>query len=498
MSGMRKLHLAIDMGSESGRAIVGWLEDGKLRTESFYRFRTQFMQIRDRSVRDLYRIHEEIMEALKLYAKQYGPKLDSISVDAFGGDFVILNRDGNLNHLPESCRSHSSGDEVRRYVEEHYGARRLYMRNGNQQLPMDVLHTLIRMKLSNDPALDDPHGMLWVADTMHYLLGGRPCCERSMPTFARFYNVREDKWDDEVLDAFGLPRGICSEVVEPATVTGQIDPEILRICGLEGPVPIISACTHDTACALISVPDNNRDWVFISCGTWALMGIETDQPVISDFSFENNFSNSTIPFGDNMFKRNVTGTWIIQQCREKWGDIPYDEIVNLAEQAEDTDFSIDINSVDFFAPKDMLSAVTGAVERDFGVKIDRNDVGTISRIVFESMVLKYRMYIENLLKAADRKISKIYMLGGGSKNRLLNQYTANACGYPVYAGVYEASSTGNLLLQMVGSGELADKKQMREVSAATFPQTVFEPRNREAWDRKFAVYMERSAKQNQW
>lgn len=493
-----KKHLAIDMGSESGRAIVGFLENGKLQSEEIYRFKTQFMQMRGHSVRNLYRFNDEIQNALTVYAQKYGPDLYSISVDAWGGDFVILNRDGNFNHLPGSYRETSTIADTQEIIESKFGERRLYERNGNQRLPQDPLRVMLRMKMRNDPALDDPHGILFVADAMEYLLGAEPCCERSMPTFCRMYNFREDRWDDEVFDAFDLPKGIYSKVVSPGVEIGQVDPQILRKAGLNAPVRIITSCSHDTGCAVMSVANLDEDWAFISCGTWALMGIETDKPVINDIAYENNFNNSTIPLHTNMFKRNVTGTWIIQQCKEAWNKYSYNDIVDLAERAEDVDYSIDINALEFYSPNDMPAAIINALKCDFDVDIAYDDVGTISRIVFQSMVLKYKMYIMNLQRAANREIHKIYMLGGGSRNRLLNQFTANACGYPVFTGVYEASSTGNLLLQMYGSGELSDKRAMRQVVINSFPQHKYVPEKSDAWKRKYDIYLERSVKKNQW
>ena len=492
------MHLAIDMGSESGRAVVGSLENGALKTDPIYRFRTQFTRIHGRDYRNLYRFNEEIHHALALYAQKYGPHLDSISVCSWGGDFSVLNRDGNLNHLPPSYRGMNTQVNTRPIIERTFGERALYERNGNQRMPSDPLSVLLRMKLEGDPSLDDARGMLFVADAMHYLLGAEACCERSMPTFSRLYDFRKDDWDSEVFERFGLPRGLCTRVVPPGTHIGQVDPVVVKAAGLKGPVPIVTCCTHDTVCALTAVPDNGRNWAFISCGTWALMGIETDAPVINDIGFENNFNNSSAPFGQNMFKRNMTGTWIIEQCKARWGRYSYDEIVDMAEAVEENDLSIDINSDDFYDPKDMPAAIAAALKRDFGADVDPNDVPVIAGVVYRSMALEFRRYLNALLRAAERKIDRIYMLGGGSRNRLLAQYTADACGYSVYTGVYEGSSVGNLLLQAYACKELPDKQAMRRVCANTFPQTVYEPRDTQLWDARYGTFAQRVIRQNLW
>ena len=492
------MHLAIDMGSESGRAVVGWLEGGVLKTDPIHRFRTQFTRVHGRDYRNLYRFNDDIQYALSLYAEKYGPHLDSISVCSWGGDFSVLNRDGNLNHLPISYRSMNTVERTQPLIEAAFGERALYERNGNQRMPCDPLRVLLRMKLDGDPSLDDPHGMLFVADVMHYLLGAEACCERSMPTFGRLYDFRKDAWDSEVFERFGLPKGLCTRVVAPGTHIGDVDPAILKAAGLEGPVPIVTTCTHDTVCALTAVPDSGSGWAFISCGTWALMGLETDAPVINDISFENNFNNSSAPFGKTMFKRNMTGTWIIEQCKQRWGRYSYAEIVDLAEAAEENDLSIDVNSQDFYDAADMPAAIAAALKRDFGAEVDPNDVPLISGVVYRSMALEFQRYLGALLKAADRKIDRIYMLGGGSRNRLIAQYAANACGYRVYTGVYEGSSVGNLLLQAYACGELKDQEAIRRVSADTFPQTAWEPKDADAWNRRFAVFAERVIRTNLW
>ena len=493
-----KMHLAIDMGSESGRAIVGYLEDGILKTKPIHRFRTQFTRVHGRDYRNLYRFNDEIQHALRLYAEQYGPRLDSLSVCSWGGDLSVLNRDGNLNHLPLSYRGMADIRRSQALIEEKFGERALYERNGNQRMPSDPLRILLNMKLDGDPSLDDPHGMLFIADAMHYLLGAEACCERSMPTFGRLFDFRRDDWDAEVFRRFDLPTGLCTRIVPPGTRIGSVDPAIVKAAGLSGEVPIVTSCTHDTACALTAVPDNGGDWAFISCGTWALMGVETDAPVINDIAYENNFNNSSVPFGKNMFKRNMTGTWIIEQCKHIWGKYSYDEIVDMTEAADENDLSIDINAREFYDPENMPAAISAVLKRDFGADVDPDDVPTIAGVVYRSMALEFRRYLNALLKAADRRIDRIYMLGGGSKNRLIARYTAGACGYPVYTGVYEGSAVGNLLLQAYACGELVDKAAMRRVSAATFPQTVYQPTDAEAWDRRFSIFADRVVRVNLW
>lgn len=495
---MLKLHLAIDIGSESGRATVGYIENDKLMTKEIHRFKTQFMTLRDVSVRNFYRFHEEIIKALKIFASEYGNELSSIGVDAWGGDFVLLNRAGEINRLPESYRNVTSSADVDDIVEKKFGIKSLYFRNGNQIMPNDTLTQLIRLRVSDDPSLDDPHTLLFVSDLFHYFLGAKPCCEHSLASYSRLYNINSKDWDYDVLRAFDLPATITNEIVYAGDKIGSVSQSILADAGIKGNVDIITPCSHDTSCAALAIPDCGDEWAFLSSGTWSLLGLETDLPIVNDFTFESNFSNSSMPVKANMFKKNITGTWIIQQCCQKWEMYDYNQIVQQAEAADDIDAFIDVNSEEFYSSADMPNAISCAVKHDFDLDVSPLDIGTVSRIVFQSMALKYRFYLSKLLKASGKSIKKIYVLGGGSKNRLLNQFTANACGYMVSAGVYEASTTGNLLLQAFGSGELKDVSEMRQIVINTFPQNLYYPQNAEKWAEKFEVFLRKAAKKNLW
>lgn len=494
-----KRHLAVDIGSESGRVFVGYVQDGKVYTEELHRFRTQFMQIHGKSVRNIYRYHEEILHALKLYAEKYGEELESIGVDSWGGDFVLLDRDGNICALPTSYRATSAGMDAAQIIEEKMGIEEVYRRTGNQAMPTDTLSQLVRLVRDRAPSMDDPRGILFLGDVYQYLLGAKPCCEHSLASYSRIYNNVENRWDEEIMTKMGIPLTIKTPVVYAGDVIGQVDPFILEEAGIKGPVNIITPCTHDTSCAALAVPDMGEDWAFISSGTWSLLGTETDTPVINDLSYAGNFSNSTMPLKTNMFKKNVQGMWIIQQCKEAWGDrYSYEELVQMAEKITDNQVFFDVDTEPFYAPENMAATIADSVEKDFGVSVDWRDAGRISRICFESLALKYRYCFDKLLSAADKKISKIYILGGGSYNRLLNQFTADATGYPVYTGVYEGSNTANILLQAYGSGELKDKEEMRQVVCNTFEKQVYYPKETEIWEKKYKIFQERISHKTQW
>lgn len=495
---MCKYHLAIDIGSESGRAFVGYLDSGTLVCDEIYRFKTQFTQVREYSIRNIYGYLDEIINSMRIYKDKYGDELGSIGVDAWGSDFVLVGRTGDILKLPSSYRLSSVSTDVSSIVEERYGQKDLYYLNGNQHMPADTLHQLLRLQQSNDPSIDDPQGILFIADIFHYLLGGRLCCEHSLASYCRLFNAEKDTWDLDAFRAFDIPETICTEIVHPGTCTGYVSRNILLEAGLKEPVPIIIPCSHDTACAALSVADPGEDWAFISSGTWSLLGTETEKPVINDIAYINNYSNSSMPLKTNMFKKIITGTWIIQQCAKAWGIKDYNEIVNLADAAKDQNCFIDINGTEFYAPDSMPRAISNAVKRDYSVDVPENDIGQISRIVFQSMALRYRYYLEQLIKATGKEINKIYILGGGSRNRLINAFTASACNRVVSVGVYEASSVGNLLLQAYGCHELKDKQEMRKTVMASFPQTLYFPSDKKLWDDKYAAFLSRAIQYNEF
>lgn len=481
-------HLAIDIGSESGRAFVGYIENNKIVLKEIHRFKTQDFLLNNRRARNFYRYHEEIQKALKIYVEIYGEKLESIGVDAWGGDFVLLDRKGNIARLPSFYRDCALSD-IESIIEKKYGKRRLYAKNGNAEMRNDTLQQLLRLQEEDEPSIDDPRAILFVADVFHYLLGGKICCEHSLASYGRIFNNLYNDWDDEILDTFGIPRSIKTPVVYAGEIVGTVNREILDAAGITSEVKIITPCSHDTACAALAVADLGDDWAFISSGTWSLMGFETPAPVITDKAWINNFSNSSMPLRTNMFKKNVTGMWIIQQCKEKWNKYTYDEIVDRAEQSTDKECFVNVDAPELFCSPDMPLEICKLVKRDFGIEIDPDDVGTVARICFQSLALRYKYFLEKLMDAADKKVSKIYIVGGGSRNRLINQFTANATGYPVSTGVYEGSTVGNILLQAYGYGEIKSKAEMRQIICNTFPQTVFEPQYKEEWSLKYELFL---------
>jgi rhamnulokinase len=483
------LHLAFDLGSESGRAVAGKIEGGRLHMEQIHRFRTQSFRTSRHRFRNIYRFYEETLEALRIFAAKRGGTLESLGVDAWGSDIVLLDAVGNIRGLPLFYREYGNFD-IDGIVEGSIGWDALYEKTGNQKLTGDTLHQLIYMKHRGDPALSDPRAMLFIADIFHYLLGAPACCEHSNASDSHLFNNNTQEWDMEILNAFGLPEGILTPIRHAGETIGEADRQILTEAGIASPVKIILPAAHDTASAALAVPDPGDDWMYISSGTWSLMGLQTDAPVINGGTKKYYFDNSGMPIKKNMIRKNITGMWIIQQCAEKWPGVSYGEIAARAEAAGSPDCYIDVDDPAFSLSADMPGTIRAKIRESRGRDVDPGDIGQIARICFESLALKYRFVMERLLEATEKKISRIHIIGGGGRNAVLNQFAANATGYPVLSGVYEATAAGNILTQAYGCGEVGGMAEIREIIRNTHPLSQFSPEDSAAWAGKYERFKE--------
>lgn len=489
MSEERKYHLAVDIGSDSGRAIVGWIEDGRLKTEQIHRFVTQIMYIRGHYYRNIYRYFDEIVNSLKIFAEKYGDNLASIGVDSWGSTCVLIDKNGGIISMPRHFIDRN-GPDWNAVIEKNIGRYEVYRRTGGYESSGDTLQTL--MYIMHEYPGCDPQGMLFMGDVYQYLLGADACCEESLATYGRIFNTDTDEWDDEILTAAGIPLGVKTRVSKAGETVGHIFPELLKEAGLTGPVPIVTPSIHDTACAVLAIPDMGNDWAFISSGTWSLPGILTAKPVKSETAWKYNFSNSYVPFGKNMLKVLLAGAWGAQRCKNFWKKYSYPEIDRYVEASEDRNLFVDLDDKELFFENDLPLAIQKRIHDAFGAEIDPYDVGTVGRIVFESTALKYKVTFDRLLEETGKKVKKIYIVGGGSKNKLLNQFTANVMDLDTYTGIDEGSSAGNLLMQMYGCGELKSESEIRKVSENTFPKVVYKPKDQAIWKNKLAIFKDKA------
>ncbi len=442
----------------------------------------------NRRIRNFYNYYEEILQGMRAYSDEFGATLDFIGVDAFGSDFTLLDRCGDPALLTPSYRQ----DKQKRQdslIDEIFGCYRLYQHNGNHSMTSDTLQQLLRMQQNNDPALDDPSAILFFADIFHYLLGAPACCEHSLASYSRFYDNREQRWDDEVIKAFNLPEGLKTKVVYCGERIGTVYDAIARDVGLQPGTAIVTPCSHDTSCAVLAVPDDADDWIFISSGSWSLLGTETASMILSEEAWRANMSNSSMPFRANMLKRNINGMWLMQECQRLWKKYSFDDLVALAESAPDNDFYIDVDNPRFFAPENMPVAIVDDVNVRYGVSLQADDAGSVTRICLQSLAMKYRYFTELIIRLTGKNFTKIHIVGGGGRNRMLNSLAASITGLPVISGVYEASVAGNLLLQAYGLGLVKDRAEIRQVVRNSFDLVETRPVDAEKWDPRYQKYL---------
>lgn len=461
-----KRHLAFDFGAESGRAIVGSIEDGRLTMEEIHRFPTQSMFVHHSLRWNVYRFYEEIIRGMRNYVAKYGNELESIGIDTWGCDYGFLAKDGTLLEMPYQYRDSRTGG-TSEVIEETLGKKKVYDITGIQFLNINTLNQMISVVRDTPGRFDDAEDMLFIGDILHYLLSGKKGAEFTVASTSQMLDAYGKNWSDEIFKGFGFPEKLKTKIIFAGDVLGTIDPALAEEVGLSPDVKIVVPAVHDTASAATSIPAEGSDWAYISSGTWCMVGLETDAPVINDMSFQLNISNSGGSLGKNLFLKNVMGLWIIQQCKKAWNrtmpDLDYPEIVERAMKAKPFAAFIEPDDDLFFAPHDNIAAIREYLEKTGQTGVDTNDVGTVARIVYESLASKYRYVVDLLKKATGKNVSVLHIIGGGTKNALLNQFSANALGFKVITGPTEATGTGNLLLQAYGCGELNSLGEIRNI-----------------------------------
>lgn len=476
-------HLAVDLGAESGRCVIATLDEGRLALEELCRFPTQGMVLGGGIHWNVYRFYEEILSAFKLYARRYGPGLNSVGVDTWGCDYALLDERDQLLELPYCYR-----DSRTNCTPEALAPLKplIYEKTGAQFLTFATVNQLIASGQQAGGTLRKARAMLFIGDFLHFLMGADKVNEYTVASISQLVDTREKCWDDELFGKLGLPRGICQRLVHPGDCIGEVSPAVLTETGLTSPVKIIAPAVHDTASAILASPADGENWGYISSGTWSLAGVELDHAVNTPEALQINASNSGGALGRNLFLKNVMGLWLIQQCRKNWCasgiELSYEEIVEKAGQAAGFEAFIDPDDAGFFAPADMVEQIRGYLQKTRQVAPGRGDVGALARIVYESLALKYRYVFERLCAVSEKRVDVLHIIGGGSRNDMLNRMTAGVMGVPVVAGPAEATAIGNVLMQAYGCGQVQTLQEIRGIVALSFETRRFLPEDTSAWE----------------
>lgn len=477
--------LAIDLGAESGRAVVGSFEGKQLSLRQVHRFRNGPVRVAGHLHWDVLRLLEEIQNGLAAAAKQFG-RITSLGIDTWGVDFGLLDRTGELIGNPYHYRDHRT-DGMMEQVFERVPRAEIFQATGIQFMQLNTLYQLYAM--AGSPALDAAKTLLMMPDLLNYWLTGEKLSEFTIATTTQFYDPRQGAWANEILERLGLPSEIMPRVIQPATEIAALLPAVADTLGLRG-VKVIAPACHDTGSAVAAIPARTDDYAYISSGTWSLMGVVTPRPIITDMTRDFNFTNEGGVGSTIRLLKNITGLWLVQECRRAWArsgdELDYDAISALAASAPPFQAYVDPDHSSFLSPDDMPQAI-----QEFCAATGQagpSDRGTLVRVTLESLALKYRATLEKLEKIVGRHLDAIHIVGGGSRNQLLCQFTADACARPVYAGPVEATALGNLLAQTLASGYCASWTQAREIVRTAFPLTPYEPRDSAAWDEAYARF----------
>jgi len=539
--------LAFDLGAESGRAMLGQFDGERLTLSEVHRFVNGPVRLPDGLHWDVLRLWTEIKHGLGLAVREHGANLAGIGLDTWGVDFGLLDRDGALVSNPYHYRD-SRTDGMVEEAFRRVPRAEIFEQTGIQFMQLNSLYQLLAMVVRRSPVLDVAKTFLTMPDLFNYWLTGLKCCEFSIATTTQCYNPRLSPlpgregagggslpplpgregagggslpplpgreragggflsplppregvgggWALPMLDRLSIPTHIFPHVVPSATVLGDLLPAVADECGLQA-LPVIAPACHDTGSAVAAVPAQGAGFVYISSGTWSLMGTESPVPIINDKSLAFNFTNEGGVGGTFRFLKNITGLWLVQECRRVWaqqGDqFSYDDLTRMAAQAAPLRSFVDPDRADFLKPGDMPARIRACCQRT-GQPVPESQ-GAVVRCALESMALKYRWVLERLEECLGRRLEPVHIVGGGTRNRLLNQFTADATGRQVVTGPIEATAAGNVIAQAMALGCVASLEEGRQVVRNSFDIEAYEPADQAGWGEaygRFLALMERA------
>jgi len=480
--------LAFDLGATSGRTILGRVENNRLFTKELTRFSNNMIQIGDHLHWNIYSLFENLKAGL-IAASKEGVKITSIGIDTWGVDFVMLAEDGTILGAPYAYRDPQNEGAPEKFF-QLISREKVYEMTGIQVMNFNSLYQLFVLKNSNNSLLKAAKEILFMPDALAYLLTGNKVVEYTIASTSQILNPKTKQFEAELLSKAGVPTSILGEIVMPGHIIGNLKPELAEESEL-GDVPVVAVAGHDTGSAVAAIPADNENFAYLSSGTWSLMGIEVKEPIINSKSASLNFTNEGGVEGTTRFLKNITGMWLLEQCLKEWKKegiyYEYTKLVQMAESVPAFKSMIDPDHESFASPVCMTQAII-----DYCVSTGQSTPEShaeIVRIIFESLALKYKYVLGLLNDFAPFNIEKLNVIGGGSKNPLLNQFTANAIGLTVVAGPSEATAIGNIMIQAKAAGVVNSMQEMRKIIKESVPTEEFIPENIEAWNKAYKRFL---------
>jgi len=477
---------AVDLGATSGRTILGSIVNGKLEQRELTRFPNNIIETGGHFYWDIFALYNEIIRGLKVVADEK-IEITSIGIDTWGVDFVFIGKDGGVLRNPYCYRDPHTDNAMEEYF-KLIPKEKVYEKTGIQFMQFNSLFQLSTMKANNDSALEAAEKILFVPDALMYMLTGEAVCEYTILSTSQFLNPRTKKIDSELIEVIGLKESQFGRYVNPSDRVGVLTPEVQKITGL-GAVPVVAVAGHDTGAAVAAVPAQNERFAYLSCGTWSLLGIETKDAIISDKSFEYNFTNEGGIEGTTRFLKNICGMWLLERCRKEWTDAPanVNQINKDAMEAPAFQSFIFPDAPEFANPVSMVEAIKTYCERT-GQHVPQT-YKEMARCIFESLAMRYRQVLGYLNDMAPFAVEKLHVIGGGSLNAYLMQMAANSIGMPVVTGPVEGTAIGNIMLQAKAAGLVSDMFEMRKIIADSIELKTYLPQDKDVWNEAYEKYL---------
>ncbi len=480
--------LAIDLGASSGRGIVGSFDGEKLRLRENHRFSNDPVITNGRMYWDILRIFYEIKQSITKTVLD-GDQIRSIGIDTWGVDYALLDRFGNMLANPTHYRDKRTED-IAAYVNKTLPLNQLYATAGIQCLNFNTIFQLAADLREDPAAFDRAERMLNIPDLLNYFLTGNMENEYTILSTGALLDAAKRDYAYDLMNTLGIPSRLFGKIVQPGTRVGKLLPQVQEETG-KLDADVMTVASHDTASAVIAVPTQEKDFIYISSGTWSLMGTELDEPLINADSERLNLTNEGGAMRTIRFLKNIMGLWLIQESRRQWRregkEYSFAQMEAWAKEAKPFQSLVDPDDASFATPGNMPERIREFCRRT-GQHVPET-VGEIVRCIYESLSLKYRKTAETIEALMGKKAKIIHVVGGGTKDTFLSQMTADACGVPVSAGPEEATAIGNLMMQAIAMGEVADLAEARQIVAASFDLKHYEPTaQREAWDEAYSRF----------
>ncbi len=487
-------YIACDLGAESGRVMLGTLADDHLTIDEIHRFPNGAIAIGDSMRWDVLRLFDELKAGLRKVATRE-IAVSSLSCDSWGVDYVLLLKNEPLLTAPFHYRDGRTDGGFERAF-PLVPAEEIFAETGIQFMTINTLYQLHADRLQRPTVLNAAEQFLTMGDYFNFLFSGVSKVEESLASTTQLYNPQQRAWSKKLIKKLGLPERIFPELVFSGTKLGPLLPALAAETGLRN-VQVVASCSHDTGAAVAAVPAEGDDWAYLSSGTWSLLGIESSTPIITAKSRQYNFTNEVGFDGSIRFLKNIIGLWVVQECRRVWAkagqEYDYDQLTAMAESAPPLKALLDLRDDRFAKPDNMPQKIV-----DFCRETNQpapTTPGEFVRCVLESLALLYRQTLDRIEEVTGQKLATLHIVGGGSKNQLLNQLSANATGRTIIAGPVECTAIGNVLIQAIAMGQLPSLAALRQVVRNSFPTVRYEPQNKMPWEEAYKRFREMQTKQ---